>query len=428
MSDSLPVSQFNRRSFLLGAGATVLGQGLLGCASSPSALQVLFLKNSISAQLISRFKKEITSENSPSFRAESQLKTIFKLLQTWQKSPAEKSTFLPQLPVINPASPAIANLVTAGDAWLADAIAKQLIEPLNLSGLSNWLELAPRWHELVQRNAQGFPDPKGKTWGAPYRWGTTMIVYRKDKFKGLGWTPNNWEDLWRTELKQRISIVDQPREVIGLTLKKLGDSYNPTELNNLPQLRHELISLHQQIKFYSSTRYLQPLLVGDVWCAIGWSNEILPLLKNNPDLAAVVPESGTSLWADLWVQPKSSASTNSLFAKWLDFCWQPDIANQIAFFSNGASPRLETLEKNAILPKVRDNPLLMIPPQLLDRCEFLLPLSSKVQQQFLTLWQELRAVTRKADGEISFPETRQSKLHSSSSSNVTLQSTATNLH
>ena len=394
MSDSLPVSQFNRRSFLLGAGATVVTQGLLGCASSPSALQVLFLKNSISAQLISRFKKEVTSENQPDFRAESQLKTIFELLQTWQKPQSEKSNIIPKIPVINPAPPAIANLVTTGDGWLADAIAKQLIEPLNLSSLSNWPQLAPRWHKLVQRNDEGFPDNLGKTWGAPYRWGTTMIVYRKDKFKNLGWTPKNWEDLWRTELKQRISIVDQPREVIGLTLKKLGDSYNPTELNNLPQLKQELISLHQQIKFYSSTHYLQPLLVGDVWCAIGWSNEILPLLKNNPDLAAVIPESGTSLWADLWVQPKSSSS-NLLLTEWLDFCWQPDIANQIAFFSNGASPRLETLEKNAILPKVRDNPLLMIPPQLLDRCEFLLPLSPKIQQQFLTLWQELRAVSQK---------------------------------
>jgi putative spermidine/putrescine transport system substrate-binding protein len=389
MSDSLPLSKFNRRSFLLGAGATILGQGLWGCASSPSALQILFLKKSISAQLISRFKKEIASENKPSFTAESQLKTIFELLQTWQKSPSEKSTFLPHLPVINPPPPAIANLVTTGDAWLADAIAKQLIEPLNLSSLSNWDQLAPRWHELVQRNDQGLPDVQGKTWGAPYRWGTTLIVYRKDKFKDLGWTPKNWEDLWRKELKQRISIVDQPREVIGLTLKKMGDSYNPSELNNLPQLRQELIHLHQQIKFYSSTHYLQPLLVGDVWCAIGWSNEILPLLKNNPNLAAVVPESGTSLWADLWVQPKSSSSS-PLLAEWLNFCWQPDIANQIAFFSDGASPRLETLEKNIILPKVRDNPLLMIPPQLLDRCEFLLPLSPKVQQQFLTLWQELR--------------------------------------
>ena len=109
MSDSLPLSQFNRRSFLLGAGATVLGQGLLGCQSSPSALQVLFLKNSIPAQLIGRFKKEITSEIKPSFRAESQLKNIFDLLQTWQKPPSEKSNFLPQLPVINPPPPAIAN-------------------------------------------------------------------------------------------------------------------------------------------------------------------------------------------------------------------------------------------------------------------------------------------------------------------------------
>ena len=95
MSNSLPLSQFNRRSFLLGAGAIVLGQGLLGCESSSSALQVLFLKNSISAQLISRFTKEITSESSPSFKAESQLKTIFKLLQTWQQSPAQNQFFTP---------------------------------------------------------------------------------------------------------------------------------------------------------------------------------------------------------------------------------------------------------------------------------------------------------------------------------------------
>ncbi|MEB3311967.1 MAG: extracellular solute-binding protein [Snowella sp.] len=387
---SLPIARLNRRTFLVNAGMAILGQSLLGCGATSTALEILFLKNSLPPQLISRFQQQIKSNNSVNFKAESQLKTLFELLQTWQNPRSRKSSLLSRFPLINSTSDAIANLVTTGDVWLSDAIQKQFIQPLNLSSLSNWSQLNPRWHQLVQRNQQGLPDPQGKIWAAPYRWGTTMIVYRKDKFKTLGWTPKNWDDLWRKELQQRLSCVDQPREVIGLTLKKLGLSYNPTELTNLPQLKTELIAFQRQVKFFSDRFYLQPLLLGDVWAAIGWSNEILPLLNRESDLAAVIPESGTSLWADLWVQPKSAQPTNALLEDWLNFCWQPEAANQISLFSNGISPRLESLAPSDILPKIKNNPLRLIPNDLLERCEFLYPLAPEVQQQFLTLWKEVR--------------------------------------
>lgn len=393
MSDSLTLVRLNRRSFLVSAGVAIFGQGLSSCESSSSPLQVLFLKNSLPPQLINGFQQQIKSNNSANFKAESQLKSIFELLRTWQNPTTKKSSLLPPFPIINPSPPAIANLVTTGDVWLQEAIQKQLLQPLKLSNLSQWSQLTPRWHQLVQRNQEGLPDPNGPIWAAPYRWGTTMIVYRKDKFKDLGWTPKSWSDLWRKELAQRLSCVDQSREVIGLTLKKMGLSYNPPELTNLPQLKTELMAFKQQVKFFSDRFYLQPLVLGDVWAAIGWSNEILPLLENESDLAAVIPESGTSLWADLWVQPKSASSSDPLLETWLDFCWQPEAANQISLFSDGVSPRLETLAPNDIVPKVRDNPLRFIPAQLLDRCEFLYPLSPQVQQQFLTLWKEIRKVT-----------------------------------
>ncbi len=392
MSDSLTLVRLNRRSFLFSAGMAILGQGLSSCERNSSSLQVLFLKNSLPPQLINRFQQQIKSQNSANFKAESQLKSLFELLKTWQKTTPKKASLLPQLPIINPPPPAIANLVTTGDVWLTEAIQKQLVQPLNLSNLSNWPQLNPRWHQLVQRNQQGLPDPNGQTWAAPYRWGTTMIVYRKDKFKSLGWTPKDWGDLWRKELAQRLSCVDQSREVIGFTLKKMGLSYNPTALSNLPQLKAELMALNQQVKFFSDRFYLQPLILGDVWAAIGWSNEILPLLERESDLAAIIPESGTSLWADLWVQPKSASSSNPLLEQWLNFCWQPEAANQISLFSDGVSPRLETLAANDVVPKVRNNPLRLIPNQPLDRCEFLYPLNPQVEQQMLALWQEVRKV------------------------------------
>ncbi|MFM7579284.1 MAG: ABC transporter substrate-binding protein, partial [Microcystaceae cyanobacterium] len=109
-----------------------------------------------------------------------------------------------------------------------------------------------------------------------------MIVYRREFFRGLGWPPQDWADLWRPEVTQQLALVDQPREVIGLTLKKLGYSYNTPDLKAVPNLAAQLQTLQAQVKFYSSQYYLQSLLNRDVAIAVGWSNEILPLLSNTP--------------------------------------------------------------------------------------------------------------------------------------------------
>lgn len=117
------------------------------------------------------------------------------------------------------------------------------------------------------------------------------------------------------------------------------------------------------------------------------------MLVNNPDLAAVIPTSGTAIWVDLWVTPKNASPNSAVIFDWLDFCWQPQSANQIALFSDGSSPRLETLDPEAILPTVRTNPLLTLPPPLWRSCEFLEPLSVQTQQQYLKLWQAIRTTT-----------------------------------
>jgi spermidine/putrescine-binding protein len=52
--------------------------------------------------------------------------------------------------------------------------------------------------------------------------------------------------------------------------------------------------------------YLKTFSVGDAWVAVGWSSDVLPIAKRMSNVAVVVPKSGTSLWADLWVFSDSS--------------------------------------------------------------------------------------------------------------------------
>jgi putative spermidine/putrescine transport system substrate-binding protein len=374
----------NRRSLLTGAGALTLSHFLSACAGgSPATLRVQLLADSIPAQLLQEFEQRQQSRLSLS--AVAQLADLYALLQTWQQ-PSEPSRS--PLSLTNRRTPAVANLVTLGDVWLAPAIQQGLVQPLNL--LSDWQPLPEAWQTVVRRDRQGNLDPQGERWAAPYRIGTLMIAYRRDQFEALGWTPQDWQDLWRSELRGKLSLLDSPRAVIGLALKRLGQSFNSADLDAVSDLSSTLQALHQQVKFYSSDAYLQPLLLKHTWVAVGWSTDILPMVERDRRIAAVVPTAGTILTADLWVRPASADLSDSLAARWIEFCWQPEIATRLSVLSSAVSPVVLSGDR-AKLPKILKNNALRLPPTaVLDRSEFLLPLPAATVEQYRRVWLSLR--------------------------------------
>ena len=388
----------DRRSFLLSTGTLALSQLLAGCSSQDrETLHVQLLKGSIPPQLVNEFRATLKQRAELKFAPVEHLLDLFTQLESWSRSQTakadDKRSLLP-LPFIKSQPTAPPDLVTLGDYWLAQAIEQGLIQPLDPDNLQQWQELPPRWQELVRRNDKGQLDAQGKVWAAPYRWGTTVIAYNRDKFKSLDWTPSDWSDLWRKELRSRISLLNQPREVIGLTLKKLGQSYNTENLDKVPELEKQLAALHQQVKFYSSDTYLQPLILGDTWLAVGWSTDVLPVMQRYQQIAAIIPQSGTALWADLWVRPGDDGSRTSLGDQWIDFCWQPQIAQQISLLSKATSPIPLTLKPAAIRQGLQS--LLLLNPQIFQRSEFLLPLPKATMQEYQSLWQALQ---KRAGGE-----------------------------
>lgn len=381
-----------RRSFLIGGGMLALTPGLVACGmQEENRLQIQFLKGSLPNQALEEFSRGWTDIKFDPKVVE-QLKEAFANLQALRQPPDPSNwdwLNWDWLPFRQNSSAKSPDLLTLGDSWFQAAIDQKLIAPLPIADIPLWSKLPQRWQDLVRRNPQGIPATDGQIWGAPYRWGTTMIAYDVDRFAELGWVPKDWSDLWRSELRGKISLLDQPREVIGLTLKKLGYSYNNQELAKIPDLKSELRALHQQAKLYSNDRYLQPLILRDTWAAVGWSTDLLPLLKRNPRLAAIIPQSGTALWADLWVHPQGrdlSAGAKS----WINFCWEGTTANRLSLLSDGASPMLMGMNKNEILPDLLANPLIFPPEELIKRSEFLDPLTTTAAAEYLALWQEIR--------------------------------------
>jgi putative spermidine/putrescine transport system substrate-binding protein len=359
-----------RRRFLQALGLLSLEPLLFGCGDqSANQLRIQFLRGSLPLLLAKEFRRISPKVE---FQIFDQLADMDKKLQDWQnsKSATAGGWRLPWQAAPNPHPP---DLVTIGNSWLPGAIDKGSIRPLEIGQLPSWQKLDKKWQQLVTVN--------NKIWAAPYRWGSTVLIYRRDRLRQNGIAAiKDWADLWQPALRGKVVLLNQSQEIIGLTLKKLGHSYQ-TEPQKVPELLPQLQQLHRQALFYSSTDYMPPLLTGDAWVAVGWSSDLAEVLKrNNSDLAVVVPSSGTSLWADLWVRPTKAQATQIAMAdRWIDFCWQSLAATKISELTGSVSTqatpageRLDRLNKEAF-----------------DRAEFLPTLSSDVRRQYDVLWQAM---------------------------------------
>ncbi|OAY78027.1 Spermidine-binding periplasmic protein SpuE [Ananas comosus] len=305
---------------------------------------------------------------------------------------------------VQPKSAMASDIVSIGDSWLSYAVRKGLIEPIKDAEEHDWFRnLSEKWKVYLCRNSKGELDSSGDIWGAPYRWGTMVIAYKKSKFRKHNLKPiEDWEDLWRPELAGKIAMVDSPREVVGAVLKRLGASYNTKDIDlqvngGREEVLKSLRALQRQVRLFDNVYYLKSFGIGDVWVAVGWSSDVIPAAKRMSNVAVIVPKSGTSLWADLWAIPYATKfntdqiggrvrGPSPLIHQWFEFCLQT--ARALPFRQEvvpGSSPftvehpQLEgPREPDKGKPKLDTNLVGGVPPaETLAKCEFLEPLSDK---------------------------------------------------
>ncbi|MBE9137194.1 extracellular solute-binding protein [Nodosilinea sp. LEGE 07088] len=369
----------NRRSFLAGAGGVALTTLLAGCQRGTDAnLRLAMLANSVPAQLLRAFQQLGDQGGNVAVNPQDSLVKLYSLLQGWHHPP-DGATVAP-----------VADWVSLADYWLAPAIQQNLIKPLNVSSLTSWKSLAPVWPELVRRSAEGLPSTDGDIWAMPYRWSHLVLLYdatRLPRDQAL----STWADLLRPELTRRVILPDHPRLVIGLAQKAVGASANSADPDAVQGLKPFLNDLHQQVRAYDTDHYLEALIVGDATAVVGWSDDVLPLLKQYQQLAAVVPPEGTLLSAQLWVQSEAIPEQSPLALNWLDFCLGDDFAKQLAIYGQSTSPSLWGVGPNDLPQPLQQPATQVLLPEVADQSEFLLPLTPEAEARYSDLWQNLRS-------------------------------------
>lgn len=226
-------------------------------------------------------------------------------------------------------------------------------------------------------------DPNN-SYSLPFNWGTTGFIYNSEKLKT---PPEDWDYLWHNQeqLSKQMTLMNDVREVLGAVLRMLGYSYNSKDENEIKQAYEKLKVLKPALAAFTTDAWRNQILAGDLLLAMCYSSDAVKISKENPKLKYVIPKSGSSLWTDTIVIPKTAPNVDGAYA-WINLLLRPEVAAQTSQRLSLSTPNRAAFEQ---LPKKVQNNFSLFPPEsILSKCERLAPLG-QIEEVYERYWTEL---------------------------------------
>lgn len=256
-------SALDRRTFLKAAGAAValgtVGGALAACGGGSSAAS----STAAAAPVAMKPDGDINVFNwaqymDPKVISDFEAKYGIKVHQTYfdnMDSMMAKLNAGVMFDVIFPENAEAMKLVQAGKLLALDH-----------AQLTSWSDILPYF-------ADPWYDP-GAKFTAPYSLWTTGIGWHANE---LGELPASWDTLWNTpKADGKLFLLDDAREVIGMSLMRLGLDPNSTNPDDINKATDALLTLMPQVRGFSSvntqfinnTAWMQEMWSGQAWQAI----------------------------------------------------------------------------------------------------------------------------------------------------------------
>ncbi len=277
----------------------------------------------------------------------------------------------------------LAKALTGNSGWDVVFPSNYLIRPMRENSL-----LAPLRHEWLSNLNNLEPRFQMPSWDpdlsscVPYMCGGSGIVFdRKLRLSA-------WSDLWRPDLRNHITMLDDPAEVLGACLKKLGYSINSGAPAELEQARREAVAQKPLLRAYLNAEARDQLVAGDIAAAQLWATTSRQAMDAAPTLDFVYPAEGFALYADNAVILRESRRER-LAHELIDYLLRAEVAANIVKASLTATANRAAL---ALLPEnIRGSPTLYPPPETLRRGEWFEPLPTPAQRLRDRLWTEIKS-------------------------------------
>ncbi len=186
----------------------------------------------------------------------------------------------------------------------------------------------------------------------PYMLAPTCIAWLASKVKD---PVPSYRMFDRADLKGRVTLLDDMREVLGAALITLGFSINSTDPSQLAQARDIAIRWKKNIAKFDNEQYKSGIDSGEFHLVHGYAGDLLQVADENDDIVVKVAVEGATVSCDDLCIPVT-ASAVDLAHRFINFLTDPEVAAEnmeyIAYRApnQGAYPLLsEDFRGNAVL-------------------------------------------------------------------------------
>jgi putative spermidine/putrescine transport system substrate-binding protein len=248
------------------------------------------------------------------------------------------------------------DLVTAsGDASLR-LISGKRVQPINTELVPSWSKVDPRlqsarWHTV-----------DGVHYGVPYQWGSNVLMYNTEVFKGEA--PTSWKVVFEeTPLpdgqsnKGRVQAFDGPIYIADAALylkahkPELG-IVDPYELNE-EQYKAALDLLRGQRELVSRYWHDAFVQIDDfnnegIAASSSWPFQVNLLVADKKPIASTVPSEGATGWADTTMMHADAPHPNCAYM-WLEHSINPKLQGDLAAWFGSVPAVLDACKGNALL-------------------------------------------------------------------------------
>lgn len=206
------------------------------------------------------------------------------------------------------------DLIQPSDYMVGTMIQLGLLEELNKANIPNMSNIVSTFKTPPYDNENKY--------SLVYTWGITGIAYNKKYVKE---TPTSWNDLWNEAYKGRVIMLNDPREVMGMSLIKNGFSNSTKNTEELEKSFADLKKVVPNVVAFDTDNIKQKMIAEEAWIGTVWSGDAAFINAQNPDVGYVIPKEGATIWADTLAIPKG-AKNKEMAEKFINYLMEPEVS------------------------------------------------------------------------------------------------------
>jgi spermidine/putrescine transport system substrate-binding protein len=340
------------RKFWMAAGLAAALVALCGCAEKKPVLHIYTWSDYIKPELVQQFEQE------------NHCQVVIDTYDSNESMYAKLKAGATGYDLLFPSSYMVKIMADQG-----------MLQKLNLDLIPNRTNIDPAYMKLA--------IDKEMVHSVPYTVTITCLGYLGSKVKDFQPT---WSMLDREDLKGRMTMLNDHREVIGSALKYLGYSLNTLDDQQLAQAKEVVLRWKKNLAKFENEQYKNGLASGEFLLTHGYSGDLLLVQSENPDIQIAVPREGSQINFDDMVIPVG-APQPELAHKMINFILEPQSAAELTDYIKFLCPNLPSYD--LLAPEIRANPILFPPAEVVAKLETLSDLGEN-NVKYTKIWDEIK--------------------------------------